>query len=62
MCNPPFYTSAEDVERSAEGKILEPNSVCTGSEVEMITPGGEEAFVKRMFEESAANDVKDRCL
>ena len=62
MCNPPFYARAEDVEHSAEGKILEPNSVCTGSAVEMITPGGEEAFIGRMFVESAADDVKHRCL
>lgn len=27
MCNPPFYSSAEEVERSADGKIAEPNAV-----------------------------------
>jgi len=33
--------------------------VCTGAEVEMITPGGEVTFVSRMVEESMA--IKDRC-
>lgn len=27
MCNPPFYGSAEEVERSAEGKAMEPSAV-----------------------------------
>jgi 23S rRNA A1618 N6-methylase RlmF len=27
MCNPPFYSSAEDVTRSAENKEFEPNAV-----------------------------------
>ncbi|EJD04864.1 uncharacterized protein FOMMEDRAFT_153997 [Fomitiporia mediterranea MF3/22] len=62
MCNPPFYADTNDVERSAEGKALEPNSVCTGSEVEMVTPGGEETFVQRMVEESAGTNIRNRCL
>lgn len=55
MCNPPFYTSAQDVLRSAEGKELGPNGVCTGAEVEMITDGGEVAFVSRMISESLSH-------
>ena len=27
MCNPPFYSSAEDVAQSAEAKESEPNAV-----------------------------------
>lgn len=27
MCNPPFYTSLEDIARSAEGKELPPSAV-----------------------------------
>ncbi|KAG1740617.1 S-adenosyl-L-methionine dependent methyltransferase [Suillus lakei] len=46
MCNPPFYSSAEDVSRSAEFKELGPNAVCSGAEVEMITPGGETNFLR----------------
>ena len=69
MCNPPFYSSAEDVLRSAEFKEFGPNAVrhlvfacireldrstqvCSGAEVEMITPGGETSFVARIFSES----------
>ncbi|KAL5520493.1 hypothetical protein ACEPAG_9717 [Sanghuangporus baumii] len=62
MCNPPFYADAEEIERSAGSKALEPNSACTGAEVEMITPGGEEAFVARMVVESTSAEIKDRCL
>ncbi|EJF59706.1 S-adenosyl-L-methionine dependent methyltransferase [Dichomitus squalens LYAD-421 SS1] len=59
MCNPPFYSSREDVAQSAAAKELGPNAVCTGADVEMITDGGETAFVGRMVEESLA--LKDRC-
>jgi len=52
MCNPPFYGSREDIERSTEGKALPPNAACTGAEVEMITPGGEVSFVCQMVQES----------
>ncbi|KAI0334613.1 S-adenosyl-L-methionine dependent methyltransferase [Cubamyces sp. BRFM 1775] len=52
MCNPPFYSSREEVLQSAEAKELGPNAVCTGADVEMITPGGETAFVGRMVDES----------
>ncbi|KAF5366840.1 hypothetical protein D9758_006506 [Tetrapyrgos nigripes] len=59
MCNPPFYSSIEDIEQSAKGKMTGPNAVCTGAEVEMITPGGESEFVMRMMEESRR--VGTRC-
>lgn len=52
MCNPPFYSSHEEMAQSAEAKARVPSSVCTGTEVEMVTPGGEVAFVTRMIEES----------
>ncbi|KAM5539796.1 hypothetical protein V8D89_006609 [Ganoderma adspersum] len=52
MCNPPFYSSREDVAQSADAKEFGPNAICTGGDVEMITPGGEAAFVRRMVEES----------
>lgn len=71
MCNPPFYTSHDEMLQSAEAKQRPPSSVsltihhfnpddkmliimqtCTGAEVEMVTPGGEVAFVTRMIEES----------
>ncbi|CAE6372606.1 unnamed protein product [Rhizoctonia solani] len=52
MCNPPFYSDLEDINRSAENKEYDPHAVCTGALVEMITPGGEVAFVQRMIDES----------
>ncbi|KZF23351.1 DUF890 domain protein [Xylona heveae TC161] len=52
MCNPPFYESKDDMISSAEKKHQAPFSACTGAEAEMVTPGGEVAFVSRMIEES----------
>lgn len=52
ICNPPFYSSASDLQTSAEKKSKPPNSACTGSPNEMVTPGGEVAFVSRMIGES----------
>ncbi|KAI0633926.1 hypothetical protein C8Q77DRAFT_1055507 [Trametes polyzona] len=61
MCNPPFYTSREEVQQSAEAKELGPNAVCTGADVEMITLGGEASFVKCMVDESLDPLVHERC-
>ncbi|KAJ7665995.1 S-adenosyl-L-methionine dependent methyltransferase [Mycena polygramma] len=59
MCNPPFYSSREDVAASADSKEFEPNAVCTGADVEMITEGGESSFVRRMVDESV--QLRERC-
>lgn len=59
MCNPPFYRSREEVAASADAKEFEPNAVCTGADVEMITLGGESSFVQRMVGESIR--LGDRC-
>ncbi|TFK82629.1 S-adenosyl-L-methionine dependent methyltransferase [Polyporus arcularius HHB13444] len=59
MCNPPFYGSREEVIQSAESKEFEPNAVCTGADVEMITAGGEAAFVGKMVRESLR--LRDKC-
>ncbi|KAF7360199.1 S-adenosyl-L-methionine-dependent methyltransferase [Mycena venus] len=59
MCNPPFYSSREDVTASANSKEFEPNAVCTGADVEMITDGGESSFVRRMIDESV--ELGERC-
>ncbi|KAJ5645831.1 hypothetical protein N7490_002203 [Penicillium lividum] len=58
MCNPPFYTSHEEMAASAEAKSHAPSSTCTGAEVEMITAGGEVEFVKHMIDESL--QLRDR--
>ncbi|KIJ34967.1 hypothetical protein M422DRAFT_181480 [Sphaerobolus stellatus SS14] len=60
MCNPPFYGSAEEIAESAEMKNLPPNSVCTGAETEMITLGGEKAFVLQMIHDSMRDNVRTR--
>jgi 23S rRNA (adenine1618-N6)-methyltransferase len=52
MCNPPFYESKTGMLTSAAIKQRPPFTACTGSETEMVTPGGEVAFVSRMIDES----------
>lgn len=52
MCNPPFYASQEEMTASLLAKQLPPSGACSGAEVEMITSGGEVAFVSRLIEES----------
>ncbi|PLB42700.1 DUF890 domain protein [Aspergillus candidus] len=52
MCNPPFYASRSEMITSAQEKERPPFSACTGSEIEMVTPGGEVSFVSRMIDES----------
>ncbi|KAJ5360129.1 hypothetical protein N7517_009320 [Penicillium concentricum] len=58
MCNPPFYASSYELNKSAEQKERDPFSACTGVEVEMVTNGGEVAFVKKMIDESL--QLRDR--
>lgn len=54
LCNPPFYTSAAEMQDSltGRGKHRPPSTVCTGTETEMVTPGGDGGFVTRIIEES----------
>ena len=52
MCNPPFYASSADLLASAASKSRPPRSACTGADVEMVTPGGEVAFVSCIIAES----------
>ncbi|KAL8279856.1 hypothetical protein RQP46_007706 [Phenoliferia psychrophenolica] len=56
MCNPPFYASAAEVDESFAAK----DAVCTGGTAEMITDGGEVAFVGRIVAESVALGHKIR--
>ena len=58
MCNPPFYASPSELLDSAKAKSRPPYSACTGAEVEMVTEGGEVAFVARMVDESLV--LRDR--
>ncbi|GAM85227.1 hypothetical protein ANO11243_032310 [Dothideomycetidae sp. 11243] len=52
MCNPPFYSSEEDMASAAALKSLPPLAVCTGSASEMIAPGGDTGFALKMLAES----------
>eukprot|EP00898_Chlorokybus_atmophyticus_P003318 jgi/Chlat1/3988/Chrsp26S03981 len=45
MCNPPFFESFEEVGAN-------PRTACGGSPAEMVTPGGEAAFVRRIIADS----------
>jgi len=58
MCNPPFYSSREEIEKSTNEKELSPSAVCTGADTEMITPGGESAFVRQIVTESLIYKTK----
>ncbi|OJJ07081.1 hypothetical protein ASPVEDRAFT_141676 [Aspergillus versicolor CBS 583.65] len=60
MCNPPFYSSQDEMLASAEEKERPPFSACTGAEIEMVTPGGEISHVIRMITESI--QLKERVL
>jgi 23S rRNA (adenine1618-N6)-methyltransferase len=54
ICNPPFFTDPSDMHTSlkGEGKSWKPNSICTGSENEMVCPGGDLGFVTTIVNES----------
>ncbi|KGQ08428.1 Putative methyltransferase-like protein C27D7.08c [Beauveria bassiana D1-5] len=54
MTNPPFYRSAAEMDERAAEKALPPLTACTGAPVEMVTDGGEVAFVGRILDESLA--------
>ncbi|KAK9893468.1 hypothetical protein P389DRAFT_175007 [Cystobasidium minutum MCA 4210] len=58
MCNPPFYASDEEMQRLTEDKDLPPHATCTGAPNEMVTAGGEEAFVARMITESRGHGTR----
>ncbi|GKA60873.1 methyltransferase-like protein 16 isoform X1 [Tanacetum coccineum] len=45
MCNPPFFESMEE-------SGLNPNTSCGGTPAEMVCPGGEQAFISRMIQDS----------
>ena len=45
MCNPPFFESADEAGRN-------PRTAFGGSPQEMVTPGGEAAFVRQMVHDS----------
>ncbi|KAK4990510.1 hypothetical protein LTR66_006783 [Elasticomyces elasticus] len=58
ICNPPFYSSKDDMESGHASKAVPPSAVCTGAEIEMICEGGDAGFVCRMIDESLV--LRDR--
>ncbi|KIW26124.1 hypothetical protein, variant [Cladophialophora immunda] len=60
ITNPPFYPSTESLLDSVRQKSRPPNSSCTGSAVEMITPGGEVGFVSKLVAESRLRANKSK--
>jgi len=61
VCNPPFHSSLEEASEATRRKIFNLNpgkKIPTiqnfgGQQVELIYPGGEEAFVRRMIQQSS---------
>ncbi|CAI9097411.1 OLC1v1033834C2 [Oldenlandia corymbosa var. corymbosa] len=45
MCNPPFFETMEEAG-------LNPKTACGGTKEEMVCPGGEQAFIARIIEDS----------
>ncbi|ERF74181.1 hypothetical protein EPUS_03371 [Endocarpon pusillum Z07020] len=62
MTNPPFHSSQHSLLTSASAKSRPPNSVCTGSASEMITPGGEVGFVTRLIHQSLSVQQENRTV
>lgn len=54
ICNPPFFATPSEMRSSlaGEGKSSKPNAICTGSENEMVSPGGDVGFVTALVNES----------
>ncbi|KAI9226692.1 MAG: hypothetical protein DHS80DRAFT_24996 [Piptocephalis tieghemiana] len=58
MCNPPFYSSWEEVVLAQKAKVEPPSAPVSGQANELITVGGERAFIHRMIRES--KEVTDK--
>lgn len=63
MCNPPFFDENADADneqlyKNRTGNRPQPNNIKTGIACELMTPGGELAFVKRMIQQS--DQLRDR--
>lgn len=60
MTNPPFYASAEDMAACNARKPRPASAVCTGAENEMIGPGGDLGFARRLLAESRTEGPRVR--
>lgn len=52
LCNPPFYASQAQIDESRLFKTSGPIAVCNGSLCEMVTSGGEYAFISNIIQQS----------
>uniref|UniRef100_A0A060T3M9 ARAD1A17270p n=1 Tax=Blastobotrys adeninivorans TaxID=409370 RepID=A0A060T3M9_BLAAD len=52
MCNPPFYSSIQELQQSSQVKIQGPTTPLTAADSELFTSGGEEQFTLQMLKES----------
>jgi 23S rRNA A1618 N6-methylase RlmF len=52
MCNPPFFAERSEMVGNRSGHRPQPSSVCTGTESEILTSGGEVTFVGKMIDDS----------
>lgn len=52
VCNPPFFASEEEMQRGADLKAEQAHAAGTAAANELITPGGEVAFVRQMMVDS----------
>lgn len=53
MCNPPFYASHEELETAKASKNLPASAVeLRAADLELVTSGGEVAFIKKMIDDS----------
>ena len=54
MCNPPFFADKSEIigDHSRTKNRPQPSSVCTGTESETVTTGGEVVFVGKMIDDS----------
>ncbi|OCF38557.1 hypothetical protein I317_07667 [Kwoniella heveanensis CBS 569] len=59
ICNPPFFGSEEEMQEGQDLKEQVAHAAPTAAHNELITPGGEVAFVSMMIEESI--QLGDRC-
>lgn len=55
MCNPPFFETMEEAG-------LNPKTACGGTPGEMVCPGGEQAFITRIIEDSIQLKQSFRCI
>ncbi|XP_063826070.1 U6 small nuclear RNA (adenine-(43)-N(6))-methyltransferase [Ostrinia nubilalis] len=60
MCNPPFYSSIQELCESRNPSRQPPKNGFTGSPQELVTEGGELEFCRKLIEESKI--YKDRIL